>query len=451
MCVCQIGGFAVLCVIGEQQPTSCAVADEGTRSFAALGWGEVVSCHPAISCQTRLITQASLRASPNHPFCHVCFGCWASYSLLVREASDHWLSECCAKETEGPGPSATWMLPGSAHWDLKQDTQVLVHLLPCLRRCWCLPLLRAFLSCRDPSSSRVHNLSLIISAASNHNGCVVRVMARASPPEANAPALHLCRQCVWARQGAASAHQSPGCGLGAAASLPPPDGRPRVLPRSSTAQMAFQKLLWPLTFSSFPSFYISLLLAPSFLDGKRHRGNSSCFLSWQQISSLARCALAWFRACWALAPHRAVTARQLARALLRGVVRDSDTTTQNGGAERPERLLVGLGICTALLELAPEVKAAGGAPGFNFERVLTGTDQHLKVTWGIFTVLYRALLRAVSWEMWQSSGERLLQHLHREGVKILMGRSLCCQWERPRVSKEGQWQSFQGRGLRTAR
>lgn len=81
-----------------------------------------------------------------------------------------------------------------------------------------------------------------------------------------------------------------------------------------------------------------------------------------------------------MAPHRAVTARQLARALLRGVVRDSDTTTQNGGAERPERLLVGLGICTALLELAPEVKAAGGAPGFNFERVLTGTDQHLKVT-----------------------------------------------------------------------
>lgn len=37
MCVCQIGGFAVLCVIGEQQPTSCAVADEGTHSFAALG------------------------------------------------------------------------------------------------------------------------------------------------------------------------------------------------------------------------------------------------------------------------------------------------------------------------------------------------------------------------------------------------------------------------------
>lgn len=159
------------------------------------------------------------------------------------------------------------MLPGSAHWDLKQDTRVLVNFLPCLRRCWCLPLLRAFLSCRDPSSNRVHNLSLIISAASNHNGCVVRVMARASPPEANALALHLCRQCVWARQGAASAHQSPGCGLGAAASLPPSDSRPCVRARTGRAKMAFKKLFWPLAFSSFPYFYVSLLLAPSFLFG----------------------------------------------------------------------------------------------------------------------------------------------------------------------------------------
>ncbi|KAI6077436.1 Wilms tumor protein 1-interacting protein isoform X1 [Aix galericulata] len=38
-----------------------------------------------------------------------------------------------------------------------------------------------------------------------------------------------------------------------------------------------------------------------------------------QIPFLARCALAWFRACWALAPHRDMTAQQLAQALLRGV------------------------------------------------------------------------------------------------------------------------------------
>lgn len=36
MCVWQVGGFAALCVINEQWPTSYAVADERTQSFAAL-------------------------------------------------------------------------------------------------------------------------------------------------------------------------------------------------------------------------------------------------------------------------------------------------------------------------------------------------------------------------------------------------------------------------------
>lgn len=118
------------------------------------------------------------------------------------------------------------------------------------------PQIRAFLSCRDPSSDGLQDLSLIISAASNHSGGVVRVMARASPPETNTPSLHQQRLCERGGS-AASARPRQVPFLSAATSFPPSKNKLCIKAGSGRANMSFKKPLWLLSFSSHPSIYSS--------------------------------------------------------------------------------------------------------------------------------------------------------------------------------------------------
>lgn len=113
------------------------------------------------------------------------------------------------------------------------------------------PSLRALLSCRDASSNIVQDLPLIISATSDHNGCAVRVMARALPHEANALFLHWWRQCVWASWKCISTSKTslwPECGP----SFPPYKGQD-VLQKAILTSVLFLLLFLPRNFiiSSF--------------------------------------------------------------------------------------------------------------------------------------------------------------------------------------------------------
>lgn len=144
------------------------------------------------------------------------------------------------------------------------------------------PQIRAFLSCRDPSSDGVQDLSVIISAASNHNGGVVRVMARASPPETNVPALHQQCLCEQGRR-AASTRPRQVPVLSAATSFPP-SNKSCIKAGSGRANMSFKKPLWLLFFPHLHLLflYLSLERFTDSLDKQEGRARGGCFCSSQE-------------------------------------------------------------------------------------------------------------------------------------------------------------------------
>lgn len=104
------------------------------------------------------------------------FGSEVSHSIPVQESADPtgFCQQCCAKErtrAEFVQFLSSSALPG---WGTEGDVGVLLPLLQCLRRCWCLPALARCSPAEIPPAASPGICPCSPLLLSHHSGCVLR-------------------------------------------------------------------------------------------------------------------------------------------------------------------------------------------------------------------------------------------------------------------------------------